>query len=151
DADRCHFNPPDLWFVRARARSFLDGAHGETRDEVFSDDETERHHRHRRDDACGHDRTPLNVLRLDEFAGGDGQGLRTARADNRGKQVVVPGEQDAEHYEGADAGGDERQDRAEGLEARRAIDHLRLLDGEGYVVEETFQDPDRKGQVERRI
>ena len=64
---------------------------------------------------------PLDVLRLHQLAGRHGQRLGAARADDRGEQKVVPGEENAQHEEGADARRHQRQDRPEGLEARGAV------------------------------
>ena len=80
--------------------------------------------------------------------GRDRQRLGTARADDRGEQKVVPGEQDAQDQESADAGRHQRQDPAERLEAGAAVAHRRLLDRVGHVVEEALEDPDREREVE---
>ena len=99
-------------------------------------------------DARRHDAAPLDVLRLDQLLGRDRQGLGAAGADDRGEQEVVPGEQDAQDQERADAGGHQRQNLAKGLEAGAAVAHRRLLDRVGHIVEEALEDPDREGEVE---
>ena len=69
--------------------------------------------------------------------------------EQQGEQELVPGEDQAEHEGGGEAGDDLRQaDLEEHPDSGRAVDAGRILDVGRQFVEEALHHPDGEGQIE---
>src|SRR6266545_6462679 len=94
------------------------------------DEEEERDDRQRRQRGSRHERTPLGAPQARERGEPDHQGLLLGAVEEHvGDDELVPGLDEGEDRGGDEAGADEREeDPHERAEARRPVDHRRLLE-----------------------